>query len=322
MTRPPTVIVPSYNRASQLAELLGSLERQTIEHEVVVVDNASTDGTPELVASRFPRVRVVRLPNNVGFGRAINRGVGECDARTVVFLNNDVVCEPPFLQRLCDALDPSAGVVMAAGVLLAFADPTRIDSAGIVFDRSLFAYDYLHGEEVSALDAGVPDPLGPSGGAAAFDRAAFEDVGGIDERFFAYLEDVDLAARMISAGASCRLASGARALHRHAATLGSGSRRKNELMGWGRGYTLAKYRIHRLPRLFVPAALAELVIAGGQLVVDRTAVGFRARLAGFRAGLGVPPQPLPGLPAGGRHASTLSVLSHRLPRRTSPRLAA
>ncbi len=220
----PAVIVPSYNGAELLTPLLLSLARQTVEHEVVVVDNGSTDGTREVVAERFPEARLVPLPANVGFGRALNRGVRASTASTIVFLNNDVVCEPEFLERICLGLDPSSDVVMAGGVLVQAEHPDRIDSAGIEFDRTLLAYDYLHGDPVEILDAGVADPLGPCAGAAALDRARFEAVGGFDESFFAYLEDVDLVARMISAGGRCRLEPAARALHRHSATLGSGSR--------------------------------------------------------------------------------------------------
>ncbi len=307
----PAVIIPSYNRAGELTAALSSLRRQTVEHDVVVVDNCSTDGTPELLAERFPEVRVVGLPENVGFGRAVNRGVAASDAETLVFLNNDVVCEPTFLERLCAQLDPPSGAVMAAGVLLDWVAPDRIDSAGVLFDRTLLAFDYLHGESIGVLDREVDDPLGPTGGAAAFDRAAFEAVGGFDERFFAYLEDVDLTARVIARGGRCRLAPGARARHRHSATLGPGSRRKNELMGWGRGYTIAKYRLHRYPGLLGRAALGEFVITLAQLVVDGTAVGLRARAAGFRAGLSVPSEALPPLPEGAVRLSPTEALRRR-----------
>jgi len=318
----PAVIVPSYNGAELLTRLLLSLARQTVEHEVVVVDNGSTDGTREVVEERFPETRLVALSGNVGFGRALNRGVRASTASTIVFLNNDVVCQPEFLERICLGLEPSSDVVMAGGVLVQAEHPNLIDSAGIEFDRTLLAYDYLRGDPVAVLDAGVPDPLGPCAGAAALDRAAFEAVGGFDERFFAYLEDVDLVVRMIAAGGSCRLVPGARALHRHSATLGSGSRRKNELMGWGRGYTLAKYRLHRRPRLFARALAAELVIASGQLLIDRTAVGFGARGRGFLAGLRVPPHPLPDVPTPTKAISLTGALRRRFrlrPRSGRPR---
>ncbi len=299
------MIIPSYNGVELLTRMLTSLSRQSLAHEVIVVDNGSTDATAQILAERFPEVRVVRLKTNLGFGRALNRGVAACRASMLVFLNNDVVCEPRFLERICRGLDPARGIVMAGGVLLQAEQPDRIDSAGIEFDRTLLAYDYLRGQPVERLDRGIVDPVGPCAGAAALHRAAFDAVGGFDEHFFAYLEDVDLVVRLIAAGGSCRLMADARAHHRHSATLGSGSRRKNELMGWGRGFTLGKYRLHREPRLFARALTAELAIATGQLFLDRTAVGFGSRIRGFRAGLRVPPERLPPLPAAAR-AITLS----------------
>jgi GT2 family glycosyltransferase len=110
-----TVVIPTYNGAAMLAETLEALERQTVDHAVVVVDNASTDGTPELVAERFPRVRVLRLDENLGFGRAVNRGVELVETDVVVLVNNDVVCENDFLERLVAPL-ADEGVTMVAGV--------------------------------------------------------------------------------------------------------------------------------------------------------------------------------------------------------------
>jgi GT2 family glycosyltransferase len=272
------------------------LRRQTAEHDIVVVDNGSTDHTSRLLAQHYPEVTVVRLSENAGFGRAVNRGVAASRSGTIVLVNNDVVCEPTFVERLCAAIDPARGFVMAAGVLLDAERPSRVDSAGIMFDTTLLAFDYLSGEPVDILRPELPDPLGPCGGAAAFDRDAFDAVGGFDEAFFAYLEDVDLAVRLLARGGRCRLASGARCLHRHSATLGSASARKNALMGWSRGYILAKYRMHRQPRRFLRAAVGEVVIVSGQTIVDRTLTGVAARVEGFRTGLHAPSAEIPPLP--------------------------
>src|SRR5438093_4107959 len=118
---------------------------------------------------------------------------------------------------------------MAAGVMLEARQPSRIDTAGMQLDRTLLVFDYLNGEPVACLDQGVPDPIGPSGAAAAFDREAFLAAGGFDERLFAYWEDVDLVLRMRAGGERCALAAGARGTHDHSATLGSGSPQKNYL---------------------------------------------------------------------------------------------
>ncbi len=143
-------------------------------------------------------------------------------------------------------------------------------------------------ESVSIVLFGAPPPLGPTGGAALFDRSVFEAAEGFDERIFAYLEDVDLALRLRLAGVPCRLAPDARAIHHHSSTLGSGSSAKNLLMGWSRGYMLRRYGILRHPRLASRALFVEVVIALGQVVVDRNATGIRGRGDGWRAARGLP----------------------------------
>src|ERR1700761_8736377 len=131
-----TVVIPTLNARELLAETLSALAAQAVEHDVVVVDNASTDGTAELVAERFPQVRVLRLDENLGFGRAVNRGVELVETDVVVLINNDVLCEPGFLERLLEPLaDP--GVGMVAGVLLQHDRPALVDSSGIETDTTL-----------------------------------------------------------------------------------------------------------------------------------------------------------------------------------------
>jgi GT2 family glycosyltransferase len=312
----PAVVVPTHAGGPRLAALLDSLAAQTVETEVVVVDNAAPVGTAALVAAHAPAARLVSLEENAGFGRAINHGVAATTSNVLVLVNDDAICEPYFVERLIVALAPSEGVVMAAGVLLA-ADDSMIDTAGIMFDETLLAFDYLHGEPLSILDVDVAEPLGPSGGAAAYDREAFEAVGGFDEAFFAYLEDVDLAARLLARGGHCRLAPDARAVHHHSATLGSASARKNELMGWSRGYMIGKYRIHRHPRLLARMLLAELAIAGGQIVVDGTVSGIRSRVQGFRAGMQRNAEPWPALPSAALQISVREALARRMRRRAA-----
>jgi GT2 family glycosyltransferase len=295
-SRAVSVVIPSWNGRTLLERCLLSLQEQTrAPDEVIVVDNGSTDGTTEMLAERFATVRLIRLPENVGFGRAVNHGVRACSGRTLVLLNNDVICEERFLENLTAAVDPANDVVMVAGVLLQADRPDRIDTAGIEFDATLLAFDYLHGLPVSVLEGDVHDPPGPCAGAAAFDRDAFESVGGFDENFFAYLEDVDLVARLLARGARCRLAANARALHRHSATLGARSRRKADLIGWSRGYMIGKYRLHRRPGLLARTVIGEAIAAVGKIALDRAGMGLRPRLAGWRVGLRAPPEPLPEL---------------------------
>jgi N-acetylglucosaminyl-diphospho-decaprenol L-rhamnosyltransferase len=306
-----TVYIPNLNGGERLRRTLESLARQTTPAPIVVVDNASQDDSP-VFAKRDFGAHVVRLGRNVGFGPALNRGVAESPADLLLFLNNDVECEPQFVEALVEKTD-DANVV--AGVLLQAEVNELIDSAGVEADRTLLAWDYLHGRPATAAES-APPPLGPTGGAALVARNIFEDVGGFDERIFAYLEDVDLALRLRCAGAVCALAPNAHAVHRHSSTLGPGSAEKNRLMGWSRGYLLRRYGVLRDPALVFPTLVREIVIAGGQILVDRNGAGLGGRLAGWSAAKGLPrrPRPRDGLAP----ASTYEALGMRLQRRRPP----
>ena len=319
MVAPPTadvsVIVPTYQGRDHLEQLLPSLGEQTLPHEVIVVDNASTDGTLEFLRSRWPHVQLISFSENRGFGKATNAGVAAARSETVVLLNNDIVCTPTFLERLVEALDPRAGIVMAAPVLVRREDEGRIDTAGIVIDRTLHGFNHLYGEPVAILTGDLFDPLGPCGGAAAFDRRAFLRVGGFDPAFFAYLEDVDLAIRCVGRGWKCRLAPTAVAIHAHSGTLGEGSAAKNRLTAWGRGYIAGKYRLHTRPHLFLWAAAGEGIMAMGKVVLDRDLSSTKAFVTGLRAGLRAHAEPFPQLPAGPASLSPLGGFRRRLTRR-------
>ncbi len=306
-----TVIVPSWNGARRLQRLLPSLGDGS---EVVVVDNGSTDGTSDLLARRFPEVEVIRLARNHGFSKAVNRAAAVASSETIVLVNNDCVCEPGFAARLAGAVDPSRGVPMAAGVLLEARDPAVIDSAGIELDETLLVFDYLNGHPVGVLDRPVSNPLGPSGAAAAFDRSAFLECGGFDERLFAYWEDVDLVLRLRLAGAQCVLVPNARAVHAHSATLGSGSARKNYLTGFGRGYVLRKWAVVTGARGAV-ALSREAGICAAQLVVDRTPAGIQGRVAGWRAAGSAQRHPYPAAAGGWSRRSIGAELRRRMNRR-------
>jgi N-acetylglucosaminyl-diphospho-decaprenol L-rhamnosyltransferase len=310
-----SVVVPSWNGAERLALLLPSLGSAA---QVIVVDNGSSDGTRELLARRFPDVDVLALPRNEGFSRAVNRAARAAAGDVLVLVNDDCVCRPGFVERLAAAVRPADGLVMAAGVLLEAGDPGTIDTAGIELDDTLLVFDHLNGLPVAAL-ADAPPPFGPSGAAAAFDRAAFLEAGGFDEKLFAYWEDVDLVLRLRLAGARCATAWDARALHAHSATLGAGSARKDRLTGFGRGYVLRKWSVlggRRAARVLP----RELAICLAQLLVDGTAAGFGGRIAGWRAAGAVPRQGYPGADVGAGRRRLLDELRRRGDRRR--RLAA
>lgn len=293
MSTRPCVYIPNYNGGERLARALASLREQTRPIDVVVVDNGSGDGSPGRVREEFPEVGLVEMGRNAGFGPALNHAIRERPGDPIVLLNNDVECEPRFVEAMLEAA--GGGAEMVAGVLLQEAAPGLIDSAGVVADRTLMGFDYLHGEPLSALEEAA-DPLGPTGGAALYRREAFEAVGGFDERIFLYYEDLDLALRLSAAGGRCRLAPEARALHAYSASLGARSGEKYAHTGWSRGYMLRRYGVMSRPGRGLRALACEAAICAGQLAIDRTAAGLRGRLRGWRDGSGLERRDLDGIP--------------------------
>jgi N-acetylglucosaminyl-diphospho-decaprenol L-rhamnosyltransferase len=289
----PAVYIPNFNGAAHLRRTLRSLAGQTRPVEVVVVDNGSDDDSIAVARQELPEVVVVELGENFGFGGAINRAVAERPADPLIVLNNDVECEPRFLEALLDGL--GGGVDSVAAVLLQEQAPGLIDSAGVVADATLMGFDYLHGEPVTTA-MGAPDPLGPTGGAALYRRDAFQAVGGFDERIFLYYEDLDLALRLAATGSRCRLAPEARAVHAYSASLGAASARKYASTGWSRGYMLRRYGVLRNPRLALRVLACETAICAGQLLRDRTASGLAGRLRGWRDADGLDRRDAAGAP--------------------------
>jgi N-acetylglucosaminyl-diphospho-decaprenol L-rhamnosyltransferase len=283
------VIVPTVT-PSMAARLLDSLRGAGRGFETIVVDNGTGADELDRAAERLEDASVLRLDRNFGYGRAVNRAVLQAQGEAVVLLNDDSVVAPNYVERIVGALDAAGGVVMAAGVMCDAAAPELIETAGIEIDRTLLANDYLTGDPVSVLEREIADPVGPSGAAAAFDRAAFLAEGGFDERIFAYLEDVDLVLRLRRVGGLCRLAKAARGVHRHSGTLGPGSAGKDYLAGYGRGYLLRKWSVLTPGRL--PAVLVrEISQVAVQSALDRNLGPVRGRVNGLRAGR--PSEPYP-----------------------------
>jgi N-acetylglucosaminyl-diphospho-decaprenol L-rhamnosyltransferase len=289
----PGVYIPNFNGGERLVRALESLRAQTVEADVIVVDNGSSDGSDRVVIESFPEVELLRMEKNLGFGTALNRAVAAHPTDAIVLLNNDAAAEPRFVEALVDGL--GAGVDSVAGVMLQEREPGLIDSAGVVADRTLMGFDYLHGEPVAAAPS-APAPLGPTGGAALYRREAFEAVGGFDERIFLYYEDLDLALRLAARGGACRLASEAGALHAYSAGLGAASAAKYARTGWSRGYMLRRYGVMSDPRLALRVLASEGAVGAGQLLRDHTAAGIKGRVRGFRAGAGLERRDIAGAP--------------------------
>lgn len=206
------VVIPNWNGAPWLGRCLDAVSAQTRPPDmVVVVDNGSTDGSLELLSER-DSVTTVALDRNTGFAAAANRGVEAAACDAVALVNTDVQLEPGWLEQVARALeaDPQAGAV--ATKMLDRARPGLIDDAGDVLRRDGVCEQRGRGFAQDRLFDAPGEVFAACAGAAGYRAEALAAVGGFDERFFSYLEDVDLGLRLRLAGWRC-LYVPARSLH-------------------------------------------------------------------------------------------------------------
>ncbi|MGI8801900.1 MAG: glycosyltransferase family 2 protein [Solirubrobacteraceae bacterium] len=285
------VVIPAFNRYDLTASCLRHLAPQSLPHRTIVVDNGSTDGTPERLAADWPEAEVVLLGANPGFSAACNRGAAAGRGDVVVLLNNDVDCRPDFLERLIAPLvaDPRLGSVAA---LMLVPGERTIDSIGLSADVTLAGFPRLHG--LAADRAGEPRPLlsAAAGTAAAYRRTAWVEAGGLDERMFAYLEDFDLGLRLRAAGWGCGAAPDAVGVHLGSATHGHRTAAQRRHGGFSRGYMLRRYGVLR-GRFAARTLVTEAIVVAGDLLISRDLAALGGRLAGWRAGGGAGPLPSP-----------------------------
>jgi GT2 family glycosyltransferase len=284
-----SVIVPTFNGAHLLPNCLDSLLRQTYAPlEVIVADGASRDAT-QAVLARYPSVRLLALRQNRGFTGNVNAGLRAARGEVLLLLNNDAEPEPDWVAHCVEALlqQPELGSV-ATKVL--YSDKVTINSAGDVFGRNGAPRQRGSGQPDDAVWSTVEPIFGASGGAAAYRRHMLADVGVLDEDFFMYLEDVDLAFRAQLRGWSCLYQPAARVYHRGTASA------PGPLVSYYNGRNLIRLLIKDVPaglvRTLLPAALRYQAQRARSAMAAWQGVEARATLRGQLAGLAEAPRHL------------------------------
>ena len=241
------MVVVTWNRRDLLRSCLQSLTRQKLEQpfEVIVVDNGSDDGSPDMVLREFPdrpafRVKLIRNEVNCGFCAGNNQGFQASGSEFIALLNNDAEADPDWLAALLSAFKGRPEIGMAASKILVYEDPRRIDKAG----HLIYPDGQNRGRGSGELDAGqydrIEEVLWPDGCAAMYRRAMLDQIGAFDEDFFAYADDAELGLRARIAGWGCLYIPGARVRHHRGATLGVRSERRVELIERNRVLLAAK----------------------------------------------------------------------------------
>jgi GT2 family glycosyltransferase len=198
------VAIVNANSGLLLARALSALATQTRPPDTtLVVDNASIDGSADGLEARFPGIVVLRLGENVGFAAANNIAAREAaDCEWLALLNPDAFPEPDWLEQLLAAAAQKPDHAFFASRIVMASDPDRLDAAGDVLHVSGVAWQRDRGAPSSAARA-AGEVFSACAAAALYRRDVFVDVGGFDERFFCYFEDVDLGFRLRLAGHRC-----------------------------------------------------------------------------------------------------------------------
>ena len=218
------VLVVNHNSGEFLDRCLAALAAQTRRPDrIVVVDNGSADGSADGVEERFPDVELVYLGTNEGFARANNLAVEWVEGcEWVALLNPDAFPDPDWLENLLKAAASNPRYACFATRLVD--DPMeRLDGTGDFYHVSGWAWQRGHGQHVGGEEADPRMPeevFAPCAAAALYRRDVFQEVGGFDESYFCYFEDIDLAFRLRLAGHRCLYVPAAVAVHIGAATAG------------------------------------------------------------------------------------------------------
>ena len=293
-----SVVVPLHNGRELIPDCLDSIPPDA---EIIVVDDASEDGAPEVVRRRFPRARLIHNERNLGFGSTANRGLAQATGDICVVLNSDARLTPGALEVLCAAFDdPGIGI---AGPRLVFPDGTHQTSAAAfprpanvitgaflanelfrrLFPRRRFPFELGLARRDHRESRYVDWVLGPC---LAIRRSALAGLdGGFDEGYFMYAEETDLCWRARRAGWRVRLVADATVVHLGGGSsgdpvLGAERSMRSEARFMARAYGPAGLRRWRLAR--TAGALLKIPLLAGPACVDRRA---RTRLAWQKAAL-------------------------------------
>lgn len=219
------VIIVNWNAGELLVRCLSAVSRQTVQpKQIFVVDNASSDGSCDTVASHFPDVTLICLDQNTGFAAANNLAVQRADGcEWVALLNPDAFPESTWLEKLLTAAKNRPEYTFFGSRMLMADAPDRLDGVGDVYHVSGLVWREGHGMLASGNFLEEREIFSPCAAAALYRRDAFLDAGGFDEDYFCYIEDVDLGFRLRLLGHRCLYVPEAIVTHKGAALTGKAS---------------------------------------------------------------------------------------------------
>jgi GT2 family glycosyltransferase len=225
-TLPVAALIPTWNRWDDTRLCLESIAASDpVPSRIIVVDNGSTDGTPEHLRTDWPGVELIALESNVGFSRAVNMGLRlileSGEQRAVFLLNNDVVLAPGVLGRLWETLESDGKIAGVCPLITYFDPPGRVWYGGgrVALWRGYVGHRYIR-READGVPVGVVETDYLTGAAVLLRSDALRDIGLLDEDFSFYAEDVNWSLRAVRRGWRLCFDPAERVAHRVSASIG------------------------------------------------------------------------------------------------------
>lgn len=218
-----TIVIPNYNGIKYIEACLDSVFAGTqTDIEVIVVDNASTDGSLEIIKEKFPQIKLIENTINTGFCKAVNQGILASTTPYVILLNNDTVVDLAFVHELEKVMDNDKTLFSASAKLISLYEKDKIDDAGDFYCALGWAFARGKNKNSQLYDKDC-NIFASCAGAAIYCRELLNEdkVGLFDENHFAYLEDIDIGYRARIKGYRNYFASKAIVYHAGSATTGS-----------------------------------------------------------------------------------------------------
>lgn len=275
------VIVVTWNSFDVLKRCLSALKYQTVPPKVtIVIDNNSTDAPPEIDGDAPKNTHYIRLDRNTGFAHANNYAAAQLrDCDWVALINPDAFPEPDWLERLVDAAARKPEFTYFASMTIIADEPKYLDGTGDVYHISGIGWRRGYERYIASAEIQEEEVFAPCAAAAMYRRDAWEEVGGFDEDFFCYFEDVDLAFRLRLMGHRCLFVPSAVAYHIGSVT--SGGQQSDFSVYYGHRNLVWTY-IKNMPGyafwLFLPLHIAMNIFTIGWFVAaGRWRVILRAK---------------------------------------------
>lgn len=230
------IVILNYNTAHLLPDYLPSVVEYSQDCELVFADNGSSDGSVEYVRKHFPSVRVLQFEKNYGFTGGYNRALREVEADCYCLLNSDVMVSPNWTKRPLELLMENPDIAACQPKILSYCDKSRFEYAGAAGGYiDYLGYPFCAGRlfDETEQDKGQYDKEREvfwASGAALFIKAElYHRFGGLDERFFAHMEEIDLCWRLKNAGYTIYYTPQSTVYHLGGGTLNKTSARKTYL---------------------------------------------------------------------------------------------